>query len=132
MSPVGYVQATSSWVTLDLLICLSEEYCEESAPPRYWRHVLNGRCFVERCCALSRAAPATTTAPATMRTCCLCMCVTVPFQRIGRLYGGTFFVLRDVQAMGFCRVRVEDGPWSLVVIEPAYEAASVANLSRIA
>src|SRR5580704_8890441 len=37
--PVWYVQATSSCLTFDLLICLRDEYCEESAPPRYWPQV---------------------------------------------------------------------------------------------
>jgi len=29
----GNVQATCSWDTFDLLICLSAEYCDEWAPP---------------------------------------------------------------------------------------------------
>src|ERR1700721_2252431 len=37
--PVSYLQATSSCLTFDLLICLRDEYCEESAPPRYWPQV---------------------------------------------------------------------------------------------
>ena len=41
MSPVGKVQATSSFATFDLLICLSAEYWDESEPPRYWRQVSN-------------------------------------------------------------------------------------------
>lgn len=41
--PAVYVQATSSLLTLVLLTCLSEEYCEESAEPKYWRQVSNGR-----------------------------------------------------------------------------------------
>src|SRR5689334_17977137 len=43
LSPVAYDQATASCFTFDLLIWLSEEYCEESAPPRYWFQVLKGR-----------------------------------------------------------------------------------------
>src|SRR5579863_8954529 len=39
----GYVQATSSCFTLDLLICFSEEYCAESAPPRYSDQVAKDR-----------------------------------------------------------------------------------------
>src|SRR5580692_7142131 len=41
--PVSYLQATSSCLTFDLLICLSDEYCEESAPPRYWLQVAKDR-----------------------------------------------------------------------------------------
>src|SRR5579885_634303 len=49
VSPVEYVHATCSWPTFFLLIWSSEEYCDESELPRYWRHVLNfGLPF---CCA---------------------------------------------------------------------------------
>src|ERR1700684_2745691 len=41
--PVLNVQATSSCLTFDLLICLRDEYCEESAPPRYWLQVAKDR-----------------------------------------------------------------------------------------
>src|ERR1700733_2450571 len=41
--PVSKVQATSSCLTFDLLICLRDEYCEESAPPRYWLQVAKER-----------------------------------------------------------------------------------------
>src|SRR5579863_8586068 len=41
--PVSYVQATSSCFTFDLLICLRDEYCEESAPPRYSPQVAKDR-----------------------------------------------------------------------------------------
>src|ERR1700677_1887782 len=41
--PVSYVHATSSCLTFDLLICLRDEYCEESAPPRYWLQVSKDR-----------------------------------------------------------------------------------------
>src|SRR5262245_39578683 len=41
-SPAGYVQATSSCFTFDLLICFSAEYCVEPGPPRYPVHVVNG------------------------------------------------------------------------------------------
>src|SRR5579862_9472040 len=41
--PVGYIQATASCLTFDLLICLSDEYCDESAPPRYWLQVEKDR-----------------------------------------------------------------------------------------
>ncbi len=33
-APVWYSQATSSWLTLSLLIWVSAENCEKSAPPR--------------------------------------------------------------------------------------------------
>src|SRR6478672_642503 len=56
MSPVGNVQATSSFATFDLLICLRAEYWDESEPPRYWRQVSNfGLPF---CWALTSAMPA--------------------------------------------------------------------------
>ena len=54
MSPVGYVQATSSFDTFDLSIWSSDEYWDESDPPRYWRHVLNFG--LPRCCAPSGGA----------------------------------------------------------------------------
>src|SRR5580658_10431402 len=41
--PVWYVHAISSCLTFDLLICLRDEYCEESAPPRYWLQVAKDR-----------------------------------------------------------------------------------------
>src|SRR5579871_5282963 len=41
-SPVGYVHAIWSCFTLDLLICFSAEYCEESAPPRCSRQLVKG------------------------------------------------------------------------------------------
>src|SRR3984957_3216007 len=41
--PASYIQATSSCLTFDLLICLRDEYCEESAPPRYWFQVSKDR-----------------------------------------------------------------------------------------
>jgi hypothetical protein len=45
--PVGYVQATSIRLTFDLLICFSDEYCEESEPPRYWFQVAKDRSAAE-------------------------------------------------------------------------------------
>src|SRR5882672_3652072 len=43
VAPVGYLHATSSCLTLLLLICLSEEYCDDSPPPPDWCQVSNGR-----------------------------------------------------------------------------------------
>src|SRR5689334_14933838 len=39
--PTAYVHATASCLTFDLLICFSEEYCEESCPPPYPIQVSN-------------------------------------------------------------------------------------------
>src|SRR5207342_3396334 len=70
MSPVGYVQATSSFDTFDLLIWSSDENWDESDAPRYCRQVLNFG--LPRCCAPGTATH--TSASPTRRPAVRAMC----------------------------------------------------------